>query len=419
MLQSKSALVEEAVNELIAMLLKVDGEEETEEDETDREDDDDDRRSATGSRKSPGNNNDAARPASEKTGTSSRLGSAAVNPAAAALKRKREMKDYLEEEAQELLSYFNHRNIDAIVRVTKATLDAMRKRVTVSSSLHYIEASLLAKDSQNFNTPLFKSFVTLAIPNITMQPALDEIQQTLNRAAQKVVGVSRGISQWQRTCRVFLKPPKNDEEWEPRSRSVSNATSFDEETTGTRRTARTETDSSTVTSFSTNLKKDNYFKQVSENKEMAKLLSILSTLINSTKKEVTTALDHFAAYDGVWKTNRDEELAKFLRQDVGLSEFEAMIQYYEVLEKKIMAEPESCSVGAVALYTGDNNYNNNYNNKNNNNNNNNNNNDDNNNNNNNDNNNNNTGSSTILFIMLFDFVAFYFRPLNLERTPFT
>ena len=355
-LQTKSGLVQEAVNELIAMLLRVEGENETEDEYEDdfEEEETEGKPSTTRPKKSTGTEHDVISPTSGKSVGSSRLGSAAVNPNAAALKRKREMKDYLEEEAQELLSYFNHRNVDAIVRVTKATLDAMRKRVTVSSSLHYVEASLLAKDS-HFNTPLFKSHMTLTIPNITMQPALDEIQQTLNRAAQKVVSVSQGISQWEKTCKVFLKPKKDEEDWEPRSRSVSNATSVDEEVrehARPRRMTRGETDSSTVTSFSTFIKKDNYFKQVSENKEIAKLLSILSTLINSTKKEVTTALEHFDIYDSVWKTNREDELNKFLQEDNSLSEFDAMIQYYEELEKKIMAEPESYSVGAVALYTG-------------------------------------------------------------------
>ena len=338
------------------MLLKVDGDDEQEEASSDGENSPEfTRKPSIKSKKSIGNEGEAFRPTSGRTGTSSRLGSAAISPNAAALKRKREMKDYLTEEAQELLSYFNHRNIDAIVRVTKATLDAMRKRVTVSSSLHYIEASLLAKDSQSFNVPLFKSFMTLAIPNITMQPALDEIQQTLNKAAQKVVNVARSIQQWDKTCKVFMKPKIPEEELEARSRSVSNASTLDEDSrdrSNTRRTTRSETDSSVVSGLTGFIKKENYFKQVSENKEISKLMSILSTLINSTKKEVTTALERFDIYDGVWKLNRDDELEKFLQEDVSLSEFEAMIYHYEALEKTITAEPESYSVGAVALYTG-------------------------------------------------------------------
>lgn len=36
----------------------------------------------------------------------------------------------------------------------------------------------------------------LAIPNIVMQPTLDEVQQVVNKAVQMVVGVSKGVMQW-------------------------------------------------------------------------------------------------------------------------------------------------------------------------------------------------------------------------------
>ena len=348
-MQTKSALVEEAVNELIAMLLKVNGDEELEEigDEVESI-----RQGSGKSKKSIGGDIETMRPKSNKTGTSSRLGSAVISPTSAALKRKREMKDYLYEEAQELLSYFNHRNVDAIVRVTKTTLDALRKRVTVTSSLHYSETGLHAREINI--VPLFLSHMTLCIPHITMQPALDEIQQILNKVAQKVINVSRSIRQWQKTCKIFMKSKISDEEEDIfRSRSVSNATSIDEDARDhLRRVTKSETDSSEVSGLTSFIKMDNYYKQVSENKEIAKLCSILSTLINSTKKEVTTALEYFNNYNSVWKLNRQEELEKFLQDDTGLSEFEAIIYFYEDLEKKIIEEPETYNVGAVALYTG-------------------------------------------------------------------
>uniref|UniRef100_A0A8C8C735 Dynein, axonemal, heavy chain 5 n=1 Tax=Oncorhynchus tshawytscha TaxID=74940 RepID=A0A8C8C735_ONCTS len=44
--------------------------------------------------------------------------------------------------------------------------------------------------------PIFRTSVTLSIPNITMVPALDEVQQALNRAVESVVSVSKGVGQW-------------------------------------------------------------------------------------------------------------------------------------------------------------------------------------------------------------------------------
>ena len=111
-------------------------------------------------------------------------------------------------------------------------------------------------------------------------------------------------------------------------------------------------DASTVVSMSILPRKANYFKNVSENKEVAKLVSMLSTVINSQKKEVMTALEVFRHYQIIWKGNREQTIAEFLKTDPKLSEFEAQILHYKELEKRISLEPESYNVGAIAIVTG-------------------------------------------------------------------
>lgn len=189
MLEAKSIRVEDAANELITMLLGV---EEEAEDEDSDEDDSDEKKKDEDSTKIEINEHEvrpqtagSGRPSSQ----ASRLGSAVVSPVAAAAKRKREMRDYLEDEAQELLSFFNHRNVDAIVRVTRSTLDAARKRVAASTAHHFESEVKLQKKESTHVAPLFRANVTLQIPSVTMQPVLDEIQQALNKAAQYVVQV--------------------------------------------------------------------------------------------------------------------------------------------------------------------------------------------------------------------------------------
>lgn len=53
---------------------------------------------------------------------------------------------------------------------------------------------------------IFRVNVTLSIPNIAMVPALEEVQQALNRAVECVVSVSKGVSQWskERISKVCL-----------------------------------------------------------------------------------------------------------------------------------------------------------------------------------------------------------------------
>lgn len=53
-------------------------------------------------------------------------------------KKKREMRENIEEAANELLAHFNHRNQDALMKVTKNTLESLRKLITSSSMVHYL-----------------------------------------------------------------------------------------------------------------------------------------------------------------------------------------------------------------------------------------------------------------------------------------
>lgn len=48
------------------------------------------------------------------------------------------MRENIEEAANELLAHFNHRNQDALMKVTKNTLESLRKRITSSSMVHYL-----------------------------------------------------------------------------------------------------------------------------------------------------------------------------------------------------------------------------------------------------------------------------------------
>uniref|UniRef100_A0A8C2XN80 Dynein axonemal heavy chain 5 n=1 Tax=Cyclopterus lumpus TaxID=8103 RepID=A0A8C2XN80_CYCLU len=151
-------------------------------------------------------------------------------------KKKRDLMEVMEDEAQELLSYFNHRNVDALLRLTRNTLEMLRKRIHASSGQQAI----------------FRVNVTLSIPKIAMVPALEEVQQALNKAVECLVSVSKGVSQWSKD-----RISKVDCSTSDTSASVIQAIPFQ---------AR------------------NYYKSVSDNKEIVKLVSVLSTSISSTKK---------------------------------------------------------------------------------------------------------------------------------------
>ena len=60
----------------------------------------------------------------------------------------------------------------------------------------YILCVLVDPNESKEHHPFFRCNAVLAIPNVIMQPALDEVQQSVNKAAHMVINVSKGISQW-------------------------------------------------------------------------------------------------------------------------------------------------------------------------------------------------------------------------------
>uniref|UniRef100_A0A668T4J6 AAA+ ATPase domain-containing protein n=1 Tax=Oreochromis aureus TaxID=47969 RepID=A0A668T4J6_OREAU len=199
------------------------------------------------------------------------LRSASVGPSSPLVRRKkkRDLMEVMEQEAQELLSYFNHRNVDALLRVTRNTLEMLRKRIHTSSLINFSGGSCLISGHH----AIFRVNMTLSIPNIVMVPALEEVQQALNRAVECVVSVSKGVSQimsiLSAQCVFYEILSFSDGSTSDMSASVIQAIPFQ---------AR------------------NYYKSVSENKEIAKLISVLSSSITSSKKifsQLNNAISYF------------------------------------------------------------------------------------------------------------------------------
>uniref|UniRef100_A0A3B4ZWX5 Dynein axonemal heavy chain 5 n=1 Tax=Stegastes partitus TaxID=144197 RepID=A0A3B4ZWX5_9TELE len=189
-------------------------------------------------------------------------------------------------------------------------------------SLPAAESDLTNRGKSNSQQAIFRVSVTLSIPNIAMVPALEEVQQALNRAVECVVSVSKGVGQWSKE-----RISKVDGSTSDISASVIQAIPFQ---------AR------------------NYYKSVSENKEIVKLVSVLGTSITSTKKvqkEVVTALDRFSRYHHIWRKDREDTMQKFIQGSPLLSEFESQIIFYRDLELEINSEPEYIIVSALALFT--------------------------------------------------------------------
>ncbi|EPY86356.1 dynein heavy chain 5, axonemal [Camelus ferus] len=333
-LHFKSSLVEEAVNELINMLLEMEVPSKEENEKVPNVKSADSKNENLAKREE--GNSDSL--------TSSLSARAGPLPLTTIMRKKRET-EVLQEGALELLSHFNHQNTEALLKVTRNTLEAIRKRVHASNTMNFLDSNSASKTKQNC-LPIFRASITLTIPNIAMAPTLEDIQQTLNKAVECIVTVTKGVRQW---SSELLSKKKMHE------RKVAALQNNEDSDSDVEMGENEPQDTFEVASVNLPIpvQARNYYKNVSENKEIVKLVSVLSTIINSTKKEVITSMDCFKRYNHIWQKEKEETVMTFIMKNPLLSEFESQILYFRKLEQEINAEPEYMCVGALALCTAD------------------------------------------------------------------
>ena len=251
-------------------------------------------------------------------------------PGETSAKRKQQQRQEIQQEAEYLLEYFNHQNLDALLKLTRSTLEVLRKRLNASSSLGYTDRPNDKKD----HNPVFKASAMLAIPSIVMKPSLEDIQNSINTVVQTILSTHKRVYLWGQDRGPQLP-----------------TTTPDPASQGPARSSKANVLTAAAAPPLKQLR--NFHRLVTENKEVAKLVSFLNTTVTSSKRLVTEALEQFNKYQELWTVDRDEKLKEFMASKPLISEFEAEMRKYEEQETLVMEEPDRVQAGAIALETGD------------------------------------------------------------------
>ena len=274
-----------------------------------------------------------------RTSSSVANGEIHLQPGETAALRRKQQREELQQEAQYLVDHFSHSNLEALLRVTRTTMESIRRRITVSSSVSYGESS---DDKKKDYKPAFKAKCVLSIPNIVMRPNLDDVQTAVNQVVQNILAIHKKVYIWGQKGRKQAVPVEPD---------ASEAAQLNKpEAAGSQMLAKVSKIQVDSPVSQTNYK--NFFHLVADNREVAKLVSLLSTSINSTKRLISTALGQFNKYQDLWILEREVKIKEFLEANPHQSEFEQNIIYYVGLEDAIKEESEILTAGAIALVTG-------------------------------------------------------------------
>jgi dynein heavy chain, axonemal len=192
----------------------------------------------------------------------------------------------------------NSLNFEALVQNTKGSLDLLRARLGTYTTPQY--------NRPPSQKPFFKSELVLLIPNVSINPKLDDIQSSLNKMSGLILDVSKKLTtNW----KVFLDSPDD-----PTSARIPEDTA-----------------------------------QVSNNKDVVKVAMLLSSAVNSMKKDFEAHKEQFSKYDVLWKDDKSDAIQKFLQNSPTIADFENEIGRYELIEKEILEIPPHTQIGIVLI----------------------------------------------------------------------
>lgn len=109
------------------------------------------------------------------------------------------MKEMVSNAVSEMRRYYSRKVIDVLIKVTRASLDMLRKRFIVEEVKTENSEVTTAKPKPSTTEkykPIYLVHSTLMIPNIVIRPTLDELQDALITAGKNITGVAKGVAQW-------------------------------------------------------------------------------------------------------------------------------------------------------------------------------------------------------------------------------
>ncbi|CAH1099757.1 unnamed protein product [Psylliodes chrysocephalus] len=323
-LHKKSLMIEEAVEEILSLVKRADIDPQSSLDEDAFTFEDEDKNAETGSS------------ATQQQSDWSLVWECFEKPhiliGGAAIKS---MQDIVKGALGEMRRYYSRKIVDVLVKVTRSSLDALRKRF----SLEYVSE----------RTAVFKLNSLLLIPKVGIKPNLEEVQEILVTVGKTITTVSKGVGQWSSGSQT--SSPKKSA-WKklayPKSNlmDIVNRSRFDQQKVikGPIKTKEEEMKMKrrklyrlmTEEKPTIPIQQRNFYNHVMENKEVVKTLSLLSTCMQDMKQDMTQFMTRWRPYNILW---RNEKTQRELLNAV-LTEFETSLRKHEELTERLETEPD-------------------------------------------------------------------------------
>jgi dynein heavy chain len=195
------------------------------------------------------------------------------------------------EEIQKLSKYYNWSMYQALLHATKYSLNQMKERICGRRNM-----------PKQILKPFFEVDVHLDIDSCTLRPSLEEVQSAINRAASHVLKSTKHVQNWNQ------KDIPEDE-------------------------------------------REPFYDWIAKDKEIVKVILLLTGSIQGTKNNVNKFLQGFEDYSWLWTKKIDEALKHFNSKQPELEDFEAKLSKFVEDENEILKIHDTHQIGALSLKT--------------------------------------------------------------------
>lgn len=225
-----------------------------------------------------------------------------------------------DEEISKLKRHYNHFMYQALLHCAKNSMNALKKRIGSRP------IALSAKDKRSIDSlnvkPFFEVDVQLAAPEVILNPSLYEIQECINRSAQAILRCFKTVKDWIidiDTSQIVV------------AGSAKQAVS--------------------ALAAAANNNNRNFFDRITKDIEIVRVALLLTGCIQGIKNTVQDFLNSFTNYDWLWRDDKDQSYASFVKTSPSLDDFERKLKSFGIIDRDISSLNEIENMGALSLRT--------------------------------------------------------------------
>ena len=197
--------------------------------------------------------------------------------------------------AKTIKGYYFWYLYQALLNATQNQLNAMKDRVCGKRTL----------GDKTELKPFFEVDVKLENGNVTLDPQLEDIQKSINRAATAVLSCSKKLLRWDQ---LYQKEIPADQ-------------------------------------------KQSFYKIIAQDKEIVKVILLLTGSIEGTKNKVKEFKLKFEKFEWLWKHNITESLETFTKSNPQLQNYEEELKRFTQYENDIDEIERTKKIGAMCFKT--------------------------------------------------------------------